>query len=320
MHQISSYINRRYIKAIQNLFSGLSNEFISKRISFFIAFALVVSLTIRAQNDEVVDSVLNDLFFEEVDLYELFDGNTKYHFLYFVSTFNSATYYAGRQVGDNEYNISGQMYYFISNGLYFGASGVQYSHLDPGFRSVVVSAGYANTLKKFKYLNYRLAYDRYIYVNMGTDFEPTYNSDINVGFTLKNKIIGGRFDYTMLLGNEFGNLLSFDVFSKIKLLSLGTYDRIQFEPQLSWFYGADMVEYDLNAYMVNDPFYEPNYIQKEEFGLLNTQISLPLSVSYRQFDFEVSYSFHFPKSLDPAYYYDKSGFWSISLAYIIDIN
>ncbi len=288
--------------------------------TFLFIFIIITAISAQGQNEEEVDSLLNDLYFEETDLYELFDGNTNFHFIYFITSFNSDTYYAGRQIGENKYNISGQMYYFISNGLYFGASGVNYSHLDPGFRSAVISAGYTKSLKNFSFLRYRLSYDRFIYVNMGTSFEPTYNSDINAGISLKYKMIGTRFDYTLLMGNEYGNLYSLDFFSKIKLLKLGNYDRIQFEPEVSFFYGSDMVEYDLNAHMIDDPFYEPNYVQKKEFGLLNSQISLPISVAYHNFDFEVSYHFQFPKSLDPAYYYEKSGFWSVSLAYIIGIN
>ena len=285
------------------------------------ALFLIISIPLNAQNDAKVDSVLNDLFFEEADLYELFDGNTNFHFLYFVTTFNSATYYSGRQVGTNEFNLSEQMYYFISNGLYFGASGVQYSHLSPSFRSVVVSAGYSNSIKKINFLRYRVSYDRFVYLNMGTDFEPNYNSDISTGITLQYKGLGTRLDYTFLMGNNYGNLFSYDLFAKVKLLSLGNYDRIQFKPQVSFYYGSDIVEYDLNAHLIDsDPFYEPEYVQKEEFGLLNSQISLPLSVAYNNFDFEVSYTFQFPKSLDPAYFYEKSGFWSVSLAYIIDIN
>ena len=289
--------------------------------AFFYALFFVLTTPLFAQNEEKVDSVLNELYFEEVDLYELFDGNTNFHFLYFVATLNSATYYTGRQVGNDELNLSQQMYYFISNGIYFGASGVQYSHLSPSFRSVVVSAGYTNTLKKFDFFRYRLSYDRFIYLNMGTDFEPSYNSDINTGITLQNKFIGARVDYTLLMGNKYGNLLSYDIFARAKFLSLGKYDRIQFKPQLSFYYGSDIVEYDLNAHLIDtDPFYEPEYVQKEEFGLLNSQVSLPLSIAYNNFDFEVTYTFQFPKSLDPVYYYEKSGFWSVSLAYIIDIN
>ncbi len=287
-----------------------------------IVFLLLTAFFIlRAQNDAEVDSVLNELFFEDPDLYDLFDGNTKYHFIYIVTTFNSGTYYSGRQVGNSESNYSGQMYYFISNGLYFGTSGIYYSYLDPGFRSVVVSLGYASSIKKIKFLRYRLSYDRFMYVNMGTDFEPTYNSDINAGITLKYKWIGTRFNYTLLMGKEYGKHISMDGFAKIKLLKLGTYDRITLEPEISFFYGSDMVEYDLNASLAEtDPFYEPDYVQKEEFGLLNTQVTIPLSIAYNRFDLEMGYTFQFPKSLDPVYYYKDSGFWSISLAYIIDLN
>ena len=284
-------------------------------------FIFFIATTIFAQEPDAIDSVLNELYFEDADLYELFDGNTNFHFLYFVGGYNSGTYYAGRQLGENQHNLTGQMYYFMTNGLYFGASAANYSYLDPSFRSVVVSAGYSNSIRKFDFFRYRLSYDRYVYVNMGTDFEPTYNSDVNAGITLRYKFAGLRYDYTLLIGKETGHIMTLDFFTKFKLLTLGKYDRIQFAPEVSNYYSSELVEYYTNAAEVEaNPLVDPIYVVKEEYGLMNTSVTLPLSIAYHQFDFEVSYTYHFPKSLDPAYYYEESGFWGISLAYIISIN
>jgi hypothetical protein len=286
-----------------------------------LSLALFLSLFsfIKAQDPEVVDSVLTDLFFNDSDIYDLFDGDTNYHFLYFGTTLNNASYYAGREVGDNQFNTTAQMYYFISNGLYFGASGAWYSNMDPGFRTTVVTAGYANAPRWFEYLRYRLSYNRYIYLNMGSDFTPQYTADANIGLTLKYKWIGIRGEYSLVMGQNYASQFSADAFLKIKLLSLGKTDRIQFEPEISNFYGSELVEYDLNAHLQADPNYEPSIVYQEKSGWMNTQLSFPISVGYRNIDFEVAYIRHIPYSLDPAYYYDKSGTWRVTLAYYIPI-
>lgn len=273
----------------------------------------------KAQEPAAIDSALNELFFSDPDLYDLFDSNTKYHFLYLSSTYNSSTNYVGREIGDNYSNVNAQLYYFISNGIYFAASGAWYSYVDPGLRTSVLSVGYSNSPKWFKQFYYRASAERIIYLNMGTDFEPDYTSDLNVGFTLRNKWAGIRADYTLLMGKEFANLLSTDVFAKIRLWTFQNYDRIEFEPQISWDFGNETVEIDLNADMIDDPFYEPNYVLKREFGHMNTQITVPITVGYRNFDLDMAYLYNFPVSLDTNYYYDNSGFFRFTLAYIIPI-
>lgn len=294
---------------------------LSSKTKAFVVWVLLLCIPAPgvAQDPAMVDSVLNELFFDEPDLYDLFDGNTKFHFLYIGAALNSGTYYTGREVGTDYANSSGQLYYFISNGLYFGASGAWYSHLDPGFRTAVLSVGYSDSPKWFKYLRYRVSADRFVYLNMGTDFEPSYNSDINAGLSLRYKWIGVRGDYTLLMGKRYDNLASADVFAKIKLWKFRRSDRLQFEPELSWAFGSEPVEYDLNAAMSSDPFYEPNYVLRDDFGLMDVQLSLPLTLGYKNFDFEVAFVRHYPKSLDPSYYYEKSGYWRVSIAYIIPI-
>ena len=283
--------------------------------------AICTVVTLHAQDDSLsLDSILDDLLFEEPDLYELFDGSTNFHFLYWSTSANTKTFYAGREIGDNQFNASAQFYYFISNGLYFGASGAWYNQFDPGFRSAVVSAGYSNGFTKIPFLRYRGSYNRYIYLNMGTDFVPTITSDINAGLTARGKVVGTRADYSLLMGTDYMHQVSWDVFAKIKLFSLKGYDKIQFEPEVSNLFGTEIFETDIATGDITDPFYVPNYVLTEKFGLMNTQITLPLSISFKNIDFEVAYIYNIPRSLDPVYYYDNTGYFRFSLGYIFSIK
>lgn len=280
-----------------------------------------------SKKDSIIDASLDQLFFEkEADLYELFDGNTKYHFLYFGSMLNTGTSYAGREFIDpvseqSILNASAQLYYFISNGLYFGASGAWYDKIDPGFRTAVVSLGYTTQLKKLEFLRYRISYDRFIYLNMGPDYEPTFNSDMNAGISLKYKNFGTRFDYTLMMGSDsVDHQLSLDFYARFKLFDLGKYDRIQFKPEISTFFSNEVVEYITNPEEANTTFGEPIYAYKREFGLLNTQLIMPLSISYKNIEFEASFIYNFPRTYDPLYYFENNYYFRFSLGYILQIK
>lgn len=286
--------------------------------SFLMALNVPLLFSQDASNEAEVDSVLNEILSEDTDLYELFDGNTNYHFLYFGSNYTSGTFFNGMEIGNNNYNFSGQFYYFITNGLYFGTSGAWYSQSDPHFNTSIITAGFTKALPKWDFLRYRIAYDRYVYLNEDPGATHDYNSDINMGITLRKNSVGARFDYTFLMGEKYDHQFSFDLFSKIKLLSLNKYDRIQFEPELSnSFVNEDVVYY---SEIGTGPWSTPVYTEATEFGLVNTEISLPISLSYNDFDLEIAYKYNLPHLFDDFRKDDCSGYFRVSLGYIISIN
>ncbi|MFB6317355.1 hypothetical protein [Saccharicrinis sp. FJH54] len=300
--------------------------------TYIIILACIFSIHfVKAQEVSKSDSLLNAaldemLFDNDMDLYELFDGNTNFHFLYFGSLYNSKTFYAGREIidpltGGAIHSTSAQLYYFISNGLYFGTSGAWYSQMDPSFRTAVFTLGYTKGLKKHDFLRYRASYNRFIYLNMGADYEPNFYNNFNLGFSLKHKNTGLRFDYAMMTGSDtISHQFSIDLYTRIKLLDLGGYDRIQFKPEISTYFGSELVETLLNPDQHNSMFFEPEYGYNEKFGLLNTQLILPVSISYKDFDFEIAYIHNFPRTLDPLYYFESVGFVQFSLGYILKIK
>lgn len=280
----------------------------------------IISLNILAQESELseLDSLIDEILVHDDDLnnlHDLIDGTKKYHFLYMNTGFNNKTLFAGREIGDNMYNLSGQLYYFISNGFYLGAAGTWYSQMDPGYQTTAISAGYSNGKPKFRY---RISYSRYIYSI--SDFDPQISNSVNMGITLKSKKSGTRADYTANFGKSFSSSLSLDLYTKINLVKMNRYDKLTFEPQVSFYYGTDEIETLVTNGRQGMPGYTSYYETNEKFGLLNTEIELPVYFSYKDLLLGISYTYNFTHSLDDVYDYPNTHIFGFTLGYIFTLK
>jgi len=259
-----------------------------------------------------LDSLVDAIFFEDDELSTLLNEEKVFHFLYFSSESSNKVFYAGREVGTDQYTVSGQVSYFNSKGIYFGVSGAWYSQLEPAYGTTLVTVGYSKSLKKFKNLSFRTSYNRYIYNNADTEYEPAYTGSLSIGATLKSSWIGSRLDFSFLMGNEFATNVSWSIYSKIKLYQFSRFNKIQFVPQFSIFFGVEAVEYEslLRNRMLT--------FTENSFGFMNAQVTLPIRVSYNNFDVELGYIYNMPRSLDPNYEYDNASSFNITLGYILD--
>ncbi len=301
-----------------------------KKLSLLIILICGIYLWGFAQNDITdvidkdrqmrIDSLFNDLFFGDDYFFTSDEIDLSYQLFYLRANYSSNTFYAGREIGVDQYNIGGQLYYLNSNGLFAGVSGVWYSQLDPEYRSTVLSLGYSKALKKANYFRYRLSYDYYLYNTAKIDYDPVYSSGLNAGITLKSKSVGARFDASFLLGKEVGTQLSSDLYGKLTLIKLGSYDRINIEPELSFFFGSEAVEYDLSEILI-DPFTNEEYstFYKDEFGLMNIQLEIPLNIIYKNFDVELAWTHNFPQTMDKNLEYKESSFFRFSIGYFLQL-
>ncbi|MGQ8336473.1 hypothetical protein ACUNWD_07965 [Sunxiuqinia sp. A32] len=265
--------------------------------------------------DSLVESVLFDDFYSD-----LFAEDYSTQFLYWRANYDAKTFYAGREIGIDQYNLSSQLFYLHTKGFYAGVSGAWYSDLDPNYRTTVLTLGYGKGLKKIKFLRYRASYDLFFYNNQDPDYEPIYTSSLNVGTTLKSKIVSTRFDASFLLGKEFGTQLSWDIYSKINLLKFGRLNKLRIEPEVSFTYGSETVEYDLSAYLLDQyPDLTDTYYYEDVFGMLNTSIEVPLNLSLKNFDIEFSWKKNFPHSMDYTIEYPNTSFFSFSIGYLFNL-
>ncbi len=294
------------------------------------AFGLVIFFTTSstAQKPEIVeklreerlDSLLNLVLFNEDDLSYLFNLKKNYQFLYAITSYNSRTYFAGREIGKNQYNLSAQLFYLHSSGIHAGISGAWYSQLDPGYRTTVLSVGYSKGLKKLKFFRYRASCDYFLFNNNDPNFKPLYTGSLNTGITLKSKNTGTRGILSILLGQETGTQLTWDFYSNMNLIKLGRSDKIQLEPQVTLYFGSESVEYQLNEILI-DPLTNTGYnnYYKDVFGLLNVQLELPISVNYKGFNLEAAWMFNFPHTRNKNMTYPDNSSFRVALGYIFKL-
>jgi hypothetical protein len=276
---------------------------------------LFCGLQVFAQSDRI-DSLLLNVLGDDKEISRLLDPPGFY--LYSGATCDNKTFYAGRELGDDMYTINGSMYLMHSRGYYIGASGAWYTDLDPAYNATVLSAGIIKPLNKKKNLSLRASYSRYFFNSADSVSDNDINSNIGVGLTLRNRWIGGRLSFNALFGEQFGMNFSPEVFSNITIARFGISGKLFLAPGVSLFVGSETIEYESGGSSI-DPS-DISYITTDKYGLLNTQIYLPVCAYAGDFDFEFGYSVNFPTTMDTSQSYPISSFLSFSVGYLLPLN
>jgi hypothetical protein len=286
------------------------------RIRTFLAgLLLVTSISGFAQVDRI-DSLLNDLVFNESDPLIIPKKTVKYDFLYSGVNFSSKTFYAGREIGDNMYNISGHLFYYNSSGLFMGASGRWYDQLTPGYTTTTLSVGYSKALDKNKLFRFRTMYSRFLYNDPESLSTYPDKNNFSLGLSFRKKWIGARISVNSLFGEDFRINLSTAIYSRFTLVKLGKYNKIYAAPEVSLFLGTETILLSPSAYqsMLKLPGNE-----KDVFGLLNTQFYVPVGISLGNFDVEFSASLNIPGTQDNTVSYPVTFYYAVSLGYMLPI-
>lgn len=273
------------------------------------------SLSALAQTDRI-DSLLNDLVFNENDPLILPEITVKYNFLNTGVNFNSKAYYAGREIGGNIYSITGHVYYYNFRGFFLGSSGNWYSQLAPGYSSTTLTAGLYKAINKSKTLSFRSSYNRFIFYEPDTTYEKPYSNSISAGLSFRKKWFGARISSNFLFGNDYGYSVSSGINSRINFVKFGKSNKIYSMPDLSVFVGAEYISEISTGAQTGSEITE----WQKVYGLLNTQLYIPLCISLGDFDFEFAYSINFPATQDKHITYPVSGYYSATLTYMLAIK
>ena len=269
-----------------------------------------------------LDSLIDNIVFEDEELASLLGLNDRFQFVYGRLSYESNTFYAGRDLGYNQYNLTGQLVYFHSCGLNVALSGVWYEKLEPKYAATAVSAGYSRKFNALKNFRFRASYDRYFYSSNDSISDFTFNSSINLGTTYRKKWGGSRVDFSLLTGNETRAQVSWDFFADLLIARFGFLNKIEFEPEASLFFGSEDVV-DVKIGRVIGPLGRPrptiDYITSTQFGLMNLEIKFPFTMTLGNFDFELGYNINIPRSLDPDFAYDVTGYLNFSVGYMLSM-
>ncbi len=266
-------------------------------------------------NKDEVNEIIDELFDEDLALNQLINSLSNYQLLYVSANYNSDTYFSGRDIGINQYNIRPQITYVNSNGLFASLSGTYYSEFYPKWDVTIASLGYGNTIGKKKLFRYSTSYSRYFYANSEDNvFSNTLN--LSLGVHNKNRTIGTLISGDYLFGDDQSFQISSRSYIKISLLK-NKKITLNFTPQLIFIAGKQTIE--LSRFVFENGLISTQNYTSDNFNLYNTQISLPLQLNVNSFDFELGYNINLPSEVGDETNLKNTSYLNFSVAYLIDL-
>lgn len=296
-----------------DLYQGLKK---SLKVFGLLLFSIATSFCAYAQEDNL-DGLLDELFFNDQQfLDELLDSNFSYNSLYTSVSYNSNTYFSGRDSGIDQFNIIPQVSYYHSSGFNATVSGIYYQNFDPSWDFTSVSVGYFNTLDKQKKIIYNLGYTHFFYTDGYDVF--TNSLDISLGIRNKKRTIGTTIAGAYLFGTEESYQIVSNTFASITLIRITNF-AIRFRPNINFIIANQSITFDT---VVINSLLGPRIITTtlNVFDLLNTQITFPISFSTNSWDFELGYNLNLPKALSNETDLTTTGFFNFSVGYMFDLN
>lgn len=265
--------------------------------------------------EKEINDLIDELFMEDEVINELTASLKNSQFLYVSAIYNSDTYFSGRDIDIDQYNIIPQITYVHSNGIFASLSGIYYSEFVPKWDVTTATVGFGKYIGKKKLFKYAVSYSKYFYAN---DIDNIYTNTLNAGLGVRNK---KRTMGTQLSGSYlFGEDQSFEIASRsfVDLNLLKTKKTsLKFKPQLNIVAGKQTIELARIFNQAGQMLTE--YTENKVFDLINTQINLPLLFSTNSFDFEAGYNINFPNAIGDESNLENTGFFNISIGYLIDL-
>lgn len=260
------------------------------------------------------DSLLESIDITDMELQDILNAMYNYRFIYVRSEFENKTFFSGQDLGINQYNIAGQVCYQGSKGLSIEIAGIMYSKFEPQYSTTVLTAGYNNRVSGAKGLSIRALYSRYFFAKVDSIESNAFNSSANIGMTYQWKGIGSSADFALLLGSESSAQVNWDLFADIPIIKFGLSNKLSIEPEVSFYFGNETVV--INQYITRPRFSGEIYTKKKNFGLMNTMLRIPVSLSLGNIDISAGYNFNFPRIPGSNNKPAKTSFFNISAGYM----
>lgn len=267
------------------------------------------------KKESKTDALIDDLLNQDEIIDDFLAMYSKYQFLYLTVNYNNDTYFSGRDIGIDQYNMSPRITYFHYSGLYGSLSGLYYSEFDPKWDLATASIGYGKNFGKKKTYRYSVSYSKYFYNN---SFDNLFTNDITATFSIKNKkrTLGTSLSGSYLFGEDQSFQIASSSFVSFNLFKT-TKSKLDFKPQLNLVAGKQTVELARTYLRLGQIVTE--YTQNDVFSLINTQVSFPLEFSYNSFDLGVGYTINFPTPIGDETNLKNTNFFNVSLSYLFDL-
>jgi hypothetical protein len=160
-----------------------------------------------------------------------------------------------------------------------------------------------------------LGYSRFFYSDNYDAFNNSF--DLNFGLRNRSRTLGTNISTSYMFGTDQSLQFVSNSYGKIYLLKKNNYS-LKLRPEISFNVINQSISYQ-RLRLENDEIIIQT-LTKDIFDLVNTQVSLPLLLSTKSWDFEIGYSLNFPNAVVADRNIDPTGFFNISAGYFIDLN
>jgi len=183
-----------------------------------------------------------------------------------------------------------------------------------------LSAGYFHKFKNASPLSIRASYSRFFFEDVDSVEASTFNSSVSLGTSFTKKHFGSSAGITFLIGKDFSTQVDASIWGSFNLFKFGLGNKLSFDPDISIYLGNQTAIY---GQFGTDPLSRWYYLLNQEyeiFGLMNTEISIPITLSLNNFDLDVGYYYNLPRALGDEPKIDPTGYWGIGISYLFDLS
>ncbi len=302
--------------------------------NIIILFVLTFNSYLYSQEmDEIeLEDLITELFFEEN---EFNSGSERIDIIYTSVNFNSNTFYEGKEGEIRQFNLSPQISYLNSNGLSFSYSAVYLEEFENKWDLMSLSAGYSKYFggndKNFGVHGF---YNKLFYAK---STENLYNDIISLSLSFNSSNdklyisnsgnfysgesnlfqLVSSFSYSFNLSKKrnFKNSLEDSGINKDYLKN--NYQKFNFTPILNFYFNSETIEFD-DSFVF---FGSKNFLfnNKTAFGIVNTQLKLPIRYNLNYLEIEASYNLNFPNLSNSDSNNKINSYFSIALSYFFGI-
>lgn len=265
--------------------------------------------------EQEINDIIDDLLLDNNTLENLIDTSNNFQLLYMSIDYNSDSFFSGKDIGINQYNIKPQITYMHSKGFTGSISGIYYSEFTPKWNYTATTIGYGKDLDKKKRLRLHTSYSRYFF-SKGVD-NPFKNAlSLSIGIKNKQQTIGTNLSGDYLFGSDESFQITSTSYGSFKLFKTKN-SYVKLSPRFVIIAGKQTLE--LTQVYIQNRELVVAYLENDIFDVINTQINIPLQFNLNAFDFELGYNLNIPNPVGTESKLGTTRFLNLSIAYLIDL-
>ena len=269
-------------------------------VGFFLAHLYIFSQT--EEEDVILDSVMDEFFSTDSLLVDL----SKTNYLYTNFSFDESVFFAGRDFDIKQFGFTPSISYMRGQNFFVSLGSAYFSELDPKWDFVSISIGYSLFLDRKERLSLTGIYSRIFFADDTAQLNP---NRLSAALAFRKNSFRLRCATGYLFGGSTAFYTSLTSSYDILIFETERWE-MSFNPQLSFLMSEQTI-----SEQIASGFFTTQTVDRNVFDLINTQISIPLELDRRNWDFQLSYNINLPKALANESNLSPTGYFSFSIGY-----